>query len=192
MRNIKKNNLIVPITSRSLGSLPKAYSFADDVTAVTVNSERSVQGIFDEYQRLTNQSGLTLNAEKTELMRVRKRDRDSIELRIRYCGDTVTIKSQDSVKINGILMLQDPEARMRENGLKINAAMEKHLAAWSTRTLSLLGKILIVKTFAISQIIFFMQSSNLTEPYLKLFEASIYKFLWNKNLSSSKAPDRIK
>ena len=74
MRNIKKNEQIVPITTRSLGDLPKAYSFADDVTALTVNNERSVQGIFNEYQRLTEISGLTLNAEKTELMRIKKTD----------------------------------------------------------------------------------------------------------------------
>ena len=37
-----------------------------------------------------------------------------------------------------------------------------------------------------------MQSSHLTEFYLKMFEATVFKFLWNKNMSASKAPDRIK
>ena len=192
MRNIKNNNQIVPIKTKILGDVPKAYSFADDVTVLTINSEQSVQGIFDEYQRLTEASGLTLNAEKTELLRLNKRDRNTTELRIRYGGTECAIKSQECVKINGVLMLQDSEARMRANCMKINAAMEKHLATWSTRNLSLLGKILIIKTYAISQLIFFMQSSQLTESYLKMFEATVFKFLWNKNMSASRAPDRIK
>ena len=193
IRNIKRNNQIIPIASETLNSdLPKVYSFADDVTVLTVNNENCVQQIFKEYQCLTEISGLTLNAEKTELLRINKRDRDVTEFRVEYCGSTFRLESQESIKINGILMLQDPNARMRENGLKINAAMERHLATWSTRSLSLMGKILVAKTFAISQIIFFMQSSRLTETYLKMFETSIFKFLWNKNMSAAKAPDRIK
>ena len=171
IRNIKSNNQIIPIASRILETnLPKVYSFADDITALTINSEASVQQIFKEYQRLTEVSGLTLNAEKTELLRINKRERNEVEIRVNYCGGSFTIKSQVSVKINGFLMLQDPEARMRENGLRINAAMEKHLAAWSTRSLSLMGKILVAKTFAISQVIFFMQSSRITEMFIKMLE----------------------
>ena len=193
IRNIKKNKDIVPIESRTLeGDLPKVYSFADDITTITVNNVTSEQSIFDEYQRLTKISGLTLNADKTELLRINKRVRDEVEFQVNYCGNTFMIKSQAKVKINGVTMLQDREARMRENCMKINAAMESHLAAWSTRALSLMGKILIVKTFAISQIIFYMQSSQITEKYLKMFESTIFKFLWNKNMSAAKAPDRIK
>ena len=73
LRNIEMNVQIEKLTSITVGDLPKAYAYADDVNAVVKNKLSSVQAIFDEYSKLSRISGLVLNAEKTELMRLNHR-----------------------------------------------------------------------------------------------------------------------
>ena len=109
-----------------------------------------------------------------------------------YLGNRFLLQGLEQIKINGILFRQDPEQRVRINVDKAITAMEKQLRIWSTRNLTLLGKILIIKTFAVSQIIYLLQSMSLNEAYLKLIMKSIYKYLWNRNLNAPKAPERIK
>ena len=71
LRNIELNETIVSIKSRGQeADLPKAYAYADDVNGCIEDRLTSLQAIFDEYSRLTNKSGLELNADKTELMRI--------------------------------------------------------------------------------------------------------------------------
>ena len=75
---------------------------------------------------------------------------------------------------------------------KVIDSMDRLLRAWSTRNLTLIGKILIIKTFAVSQAIYLMQSMTLDLASHKAIEKLIYKFLWNKNFNAAKAPDLLK
>ena len=70
--------------------------------------------------------------------------------------------------------------------------MDKQFAAWANRGLCLLGKILIYKTFGLSQIIYTTRVITFTKKENSELRNLIYKFLWNRNYQASKAPDRIK
>ena len=159
LRNIQNNRSIERITSNKLEVvIPKVYGYADDVNAVIRNSGRGVQEIFNEYEKFSRQSGLVLNAGKTETLRFKKPTRvhnDCIH-RIMYMGETYELKAAEGIKINGILFFQDPKLREEKNLEKVLGAMTKHLTNWSRRHLTLLGKILIIKTYAISQAVFLM------------------------------------
>ena len=54
------------------------------------------------------------------------------------------------------------------------------------------GKILIVKTFGLSQLIYVLQMCEIREQELKSVERTIFKFLWNRKWVGNSAPDRIK
>jgi hypothetical protein len=56
----------------------------------------------------------------------------------------------------------------------------------------MIGKILIVKTFGISQITFLMQTNVLDPADIKSFNSTLFKFIWNKHFNSAKAPERIR
>ena len=71
-----------------------------------------------------------------------------------YSGETHTLKASEVIKINGIFFLQDQARREDVNVQKCVDSMERLLMAWSSRHLTLLGRILIIKTFAISRLIF--------------------------------------
>ena len=191
--NIKSNPDIEGIVSQKLNiDIPKVYGYADDVNSVIKTSERALQSIFDEYERFSEQSGLILNAEKTEILRFKKIPSAERTFDVRYMGQEYSIDTSKEIKINGILFLQDPKVREEKNVDKVIAAMTRHLTQWSRRHLTLLGKILILKTFAISQVVFLMQSLLLDDKSLKRINQLLFKFLWNKNFNAPKAPDRIK
>ena len=196
IRNLEKNQAIEPIFSRKLGSsLPKSYAYADDVNCVTKNKLSCIQAIFKEYERLTKLSGLTLNADKTEVLKVRSTNAPLLNeppFRINYLGDWHLLKESQEIKVNGILLRQDEEAMRKSNVDAVAKKIDNILKKWSRRSLSVLGKILILKTFGVSQIIYLLQSMCLKPVDFKMLNSLLYKFIWNRNYLAAKAPERIK
>ena len=86
-------------------------------------------------------------------------------------------QNEKLIKINGNLFKQDADSREHANVQKVHDAMERHLKVWSTRSLTLLGRIIILKTFAMSQSIYLMQSMTLCANSIKRLMALMWKFL---------------
>ena len=63
---------------------------------------------------------------------------------------------------------------------------------WSSRSLSLLGKIQIFKTFGLSQILFGGSTIMFSKQEDTRLTNLIYKFIWTRSMDGNKAPDRIK
>ena len=191
LRNIEQNQLIQPIVSAALGqSLPKVYAYADDVNALIKNDAVGAQAVFDEYARLSNESGLELNADKTEILNFGTNRTRSYQ--VKYLDNDYAIAPLERIKINGVLFQADTN-QMADTNVKM--AIDKtdaQMRKWSRRSLSILGKILITKTFGISQIIFTMQSLALEARHIKDINALLYKFIWNRHYHATKAPERIK
>ena len=101
IRNIKNNISIEPITSRLIGEvqIPKIFGFADDINALVKRND-SVKLIFKEYERLSLQSGLVLNASKTEILCFNHRRQTGINFNIEYMGTNYVLQGQEQVKIN--------------------------------------------------------------------------------------------
>ena len=114
------------------------------------------------------------------------------EFNVTYRGSRYRLQSKEMIKINGILFLQDRQRREEVNVQKSLDAIEKQLRAWSTRRLTLLGRILVIKTYAISQAIYLMQSMSIAAANQRRKMTMIYKYLWNRNFNAAKAPERIK
>ena len=197
LRNIEANEQITRIKKRTEPlveevELPVAYAYADDVSGCIGDDQRSLQAIFNEYERLTRQSGLELNADKTELLRINKSGIfQRKEYEVMYLGNRYKIKNSERIKINGII-LQRNYAEMVDTNVDASIAkLQKHLSSWTRRQLSTLGKILILKTYAISQIIHVMQSLVLSNSHYKRINHFLYKFIWNRHYQGAKAPERI-
>ena len=194
LRNIEKNPAIEGIHSAKLESiLPKAYGYADDVNCLISNKLESLQALFNEYSRLTNLSGLELNASKTELLKICSPNVRSIQhdYAVLYGNQNHTITPVIEMKINGILFQQDLNRMKDSNVANVGKKMERHLRSWSGRSLTILGKILILKTYGISQLIYLSQSMCLSETHFKKLNGILYKFIWNRHFLAAKAPERI-
>ena len=96
------------------------------------------------------------------------------------------------MKVNGLQLGFNIEETRNKNFNRVFQAVENQLRAWSKRYLSLLAKILIFKTYGLSQILFVASTSMLTKSQESQLNNLIYKFIWNKDMGTNKAPDRIK
>jgi hypothetical protein len=195
LRNIEVNQRINSIRSEQFGAaLPKVYAYADDLNCCFKKSNHSLQELFNEYGRLTNQSGLELNADKTEILSFRShrgRNFAPTNFQITYLGKIYNLSSKEKVKINGIIFQQDYSRMVDDNVEAAKIRMDTHFKNWSRRSLSTLGKILIVKTFGISQLVYIMQSLTLSEKHFKAVNHIMYKFIWNRHYLAAKAPERV-
>ena len=57
--------------------------------------QESVQGIFKQYERLTQRSGLELNADKTEILSMHT-DASRV-YRIQYCGNEIDLTTMKEI-----------------------------------------------------------------------------------------------
>jgi len=194
LRNIMANDNITPLRSGRIGyTWPKILGYADDLTIITNNNDRCIDEVFVEYEHFTKASGLKLNADKTELFPIQGGNLvpDLDPVPIKYLNQQYNANRLNSIKINGIIFSTD-RSQMQAANLKIMIEkMNRHFSDWSKRSLSLLGKIQIIKTFGLSQYLYTLAVINLEAKHWKLINKLIYKFIWNKNINAAPAPHRI-
>jgi len=193
IRNIQANDEIIPVTCNRLNyTWPKVLAYADDITVLTKNSHRSVQAIFTEYEKLSQASGLFLNADKTELFNITSPHNFAMQQHhVRYANNTYTIINSMSVKINGLIFNNNKDDMAQENFDFMFAKMNKHFTDWSKRQLSILGKIQIIKTFGLSQYLYSLAIIDFLPDHWKEINKAIAKFIWNKHYVGNRAPNRI-
>ena len=190
LRNINSNQEIKALRSNILScELPKTYAYADDVNCIMCG-DSSLKELFKEYERLTLASGLELNADKTEIMRLGEENEATFNVRYKEADHQIT--TQQEIKINGIFFQRNREVVLQRNVDAVVEKMDAQFKSWNKRSLSTLGKILIAKTFGISQAIILMQSVTLKDVHFKKLNSVLYKFIWNRHYAAAKAPERIK
>jgi hypothetical protein len=95
---------------------------------------------------------------------------------VRYLERDYVIQAKSSIKICGILMGENS----KENISTVIGKMKKQLDMWRMRSLTILGKILVIKTFGLSQLIYVMQCCNFTVNDLKTIDDIVLDFIWKK------------
>ena len=192
IRNIERSREIESIKSTKLGiTLPKCLGYADDINIITTDSINGVRAVITEYERFSKVSGLHLNADKTEIFKLTS----AFSLgnySFTYRGERTVITNTRNIKVNGIELTTDSGETHKLNFEAVKKKVDSQLASWSNRGLSILGKILIYKTYGLSQIIYVTRVFNFTKSEHSILRNLIYKFIWNKNYQLAKAPDRIK
>jgi len=185
IRNIEENRNIERIEISYI-PCPKVVAYADDVTCIVDNNLNSLQEIFNEYERLSKASGLILNANKTEIL-----GPNNYGFNIKYNGEEYRLSSNSRAKINGVIFDKDEERMKEENFSVLMAKINSMLAGWSTRGLSLLGRIQIYKTFGLSQVIYLLSVIRLDERRYKLIRMAFNNFLWGRDIYSDSNRSRI-
>jgi len=184
LRNIQANPRIEGIKlNNGEGKTVKILAYADDVAAV-VKGSSSIKETFYEYERLYKQSGLKLNGNKTECLSLCA---DSFPTGpFEYLGESVNLGMVTKVKVCGNVLSLCQETSYADNVTPKIRQIESILNLWRTRHLSINGKMIILKTFALSQLVFVSQFMVIKNADIKKVEALCYKFLWDGKV------DRIK
>jgi len=156
----------------------KKAGFADDITCLTSNIN-SLQEIIDEYEEFLSYSGVKLNIAKTEILIIGKKGNQRVNFNLHQKGKIITITDQEIVKICGISFSNDAGLAYEQNIKARIDKLQRQLNIWKQRNLTLEGKILIVKTFGLSQLTYALQSTYIKKEDLKAVDMMITKFIWN-------------
>ena len=191
LRKIESNKKIVPIVLENENTKisNKTGTFADDVFVITADNPVCLNEIFSEYNSFSQRSGIELNVNKTEILRLGTR---ANLFKKSYCVNNSMIESVESVKICGITFSNNKELSYQKNIKDKIIKLERQLIMWLSRGLTFEGKVLIIKTFGISQILYLLQLCHIEAEKLKVIERIIFKFIWNKKWNNKPGPDRIK
>ena len=118
---------------------------------VFVKDIRSVHSLFDLLQQFENCSGLRINQGKSEMLwlgSLRQRKDSILNLKL----------SDETVYALGVYFSYDEELATKRNFFEKLPKLKKILNIWSSRDISIYGRVNIVKTLAISKpTIFYVQ-----------------------------------
>jgi hypothetical protein len=111
IRNINLNTKIEPIDRETkiskLKYTQKCTGYADDISVICKNNSDSIRNVFREYEKLTELSGLELNAEKTEILALKSKELR--KFKVHYLGKPIEITSVAELKICGIWFCKDKD-----------------------------------------------------------------------------------
>ena len=162
----------------------KLKQFADDTTFL-LKDLMDFREVLSKIKMFSEISGLQINTKKSYAMSLGKNKMFNEE----HYG----IKFVDSLKILGVHFSQNYAAS--ENPANWESKIEKVeklFGLWAKRDLSIKGKIIIVKTFGLSQFIYLMQSIGLPDKVITKINRIFFSFIWKRKYNSKKPFEKIK
>jgi len=160
----------------------KIKQLADDTTLFLQDKQdmKIAKSILDSFAGF---SGLKLNVEKTKAMPLGRQIEEH----------DLPFKCTNKIKILGIVFQNNAMARnIEENWLGRLEKMSNLIKIWSVRDLSIHGKLVVIKTFLVSQFTFVMQSIGLPDAVLQKVNRILYKFLWQRRFCNKRAFEKVK
>ncbi len=165
------------------GTVHKISQYADDTSLFLPFDIRSIDAALDTFHTFQGVSGLKVNLDKTEIFPIGSLRNSQQNL---YSKHGVKW-SHSGVKVLGIHLSHNKQSMVHENFDPLKIKIENIIKIWSQRSLTLYGKVAIIKAFLQSQLVY--QLSVLPAPPKEFFlavEKMLFKFLW------SKKPDKVK
>ena len=102
-------------------------------------------------------------------------------------------KKGDNIKILGIYFNSELEASDIEQNWKVRLKnMEHNIIKLHKKNSSLYGKVLLCKSYLLSQVSFILQTLSLPNHVLDNIDSLLFKFVWQKSFSQKKAREKIK
>ena len=156
----------------------KICQYADDAT-IFVSELDSIKHVIKCIDNFSKNAGLKLNLKKTKGIWLG--NFKNLGLRVK---DNI-IWTGNPVKCLGVYIGHNSEKCYNKNWIRKFEGIEKLLTLWSKRNLSLFGKITVIKTYALSKIVFPATMLPTNKEIIKKLASLFHRFLWGKR-------DRIK
>ena len=160
----------------------KSTFFADDATFALDGSLKSFNELINTLEAFKSISGLKLNNKKTSALRIGSLRNTEIE----YMKHLNFSWSSESAKTLGITFFSESKRMQEYNFLPKLCDFSNCLKRWSHRKLTLMGKITVVKTFALPKLIYpFTVLADPTKQIINKLTSEIFSFIWDSK------PDKI-
>ena len=168
--NIRANKDIKGIKLPDRDKEAKISQVADDTT-LFVHDIPSIINVLEEIMRFGSVAGMRLNVQKTVGVWLgRWKERNESVGNITW--------TTDLVKALGVYFGHDVKKRLKTNWEEKICHVEQVLMSWNRRNLTLLGRILIAKTFAISKLTFLSCVMQCDEFHIKAINKLLFNFIW--------------
>lgn len=154
----------------------KITSFADDVTVIMNGSSQSMLACLTIFEDFKTVSGLELNVSKTQALWIGH----AASSKQPICTDFNIQWPKGCIEILGVKIPNDPEVNI--SSLNYDAKFENiiaRLTPWAGRGLTPFGRIYLIKSELLSQLIYLM--TVLPSPsleFVKKLESAFFKFIW--------------
>lgn len=161
----------------------KLSQYADDTQVFLDGTEKSLKETLSILKEFYYMSGLKINVEKTRAIWIGSLGNSQRQI----CREYKLDWTQGAFKILGVNFSSEVFNIWDLNQNEIINSIERILKQWTKRKITLLGRITIVKSLALSKFThLFLALPNPPGNLIKQLERMFYKFLWNSG------PDRIK
>ena len=153
----------------------KLSQYADDTTLILDGSEQSVKEAVKLLESFGDASGLRLNSSKTEALWIGSKANCDLKL----CPEKDFKWPKKKVKALGVWLSTDPDITISQNYKDKLEKIKATLGCWKFRRLSLLGKVLILKSLITSQLVYILSPIQSSPEAIKEINSIFYNFLWN-------------
>ena len=169
---IRKNCDIKGITVN--GSEVIISQYADDTALILDGSRRSLTTSLKVLDLFSEISGLRLNRKKTEALWIGANPGSEEKL----CPEIELKWMRDKVKTLGVWLSTDPVLMMKANYDEKLTKLKASLGCLEMRRLSLLGKITVLKSLMVSQLVYILSPLPTDHEAVKEVNNRFYNFLW--------------
>ena len=160
----------------------KVIAFADDTTILCKNLE-DLNITISTLDMFASFSNLHLNYDKSFAISLNGEQFDT---------GSHNIKFKDTLKILGIYFSnKKPAGEIEENWNDRISRINRIFEQWSRRDLTIIGKVNIIKTFGLSQIVFIMNSISIPTKILQRLNTIFYTFLWKRKHCNKRAMEKV-
>ena len=157
--------------------------YADDTTFFLDGSECTIKESLRILSQLSETSDLTNNLSKSTIFPLGPYN-NNVPCFISDFNITIT---KGPVQMLGVFFTNDGNDLFRLNYQPKLSRLKNTLRLWSSRDLTPIGRNTIVKTCALSQLVFlFLDLPNPPKSFLKELENIIFDFIWSGN------PDKVR
>ena len=165
----------------------KISQYADDTTLILDGSEKSMHQSFSLLDSFASISGLRINYEKTEALWI-----GDMRFQRRKIAAYKNISwPSHKVKALGVWLSTIKEESITLNYEEKKEIISKTIENWQFRRLTLLGKIVVVKSLLVSQLVYIMSPLPTSSGHLKDINNLLYQFLWDGKRDKIKRVEMI-
>ena len=161
----------------------KLSQYADDTQVFLDGTEISLRKTLQTLQSFYQMSGLKINVDKTKAIWIGSMTKSNLKL----CKEYELDWNQGPIKILGVTFTPEVFNIWDHNSAELIRKVENTLKNWAKRKITLLGKITVIKSIAISKFVhLFLALPNPPDNLVKSLNKLFFNFIWNWG------PDRIK
>ena len=158
------------------GTEHKLSQFADDTWFSLMYDQDNLNRVLQTLDTFERCSGLKINYEKTELLRIGSLKNSNAKL---YTQKQLQWTNK-VVKLLGVQLTADRNQLLKLNYEPIIAKLQNIISVWQQRKITLFGKITVIQSLLVSQLIYmFSVLPSPSREFSETIEKILIEYLWN-------------